>query len=238
MSYAHNAKTYTYSVFFQTDEGYHVFKIYTDFTKDEVVDRFAQLANTHSLRGLMDVLAMYPHTIHRVDLYRSAEEIAFNVMQDSRMLSMNTNKPVYWEIDKQNRDYDADFLWDTSMVYARLNDTSDWIKVTDYPTERSIQQYKEKQFEGLINECRYGKWFRKGSDYFQVLKSLLEYSDYPVTAVGFEDSNGLLLDELDAILREEPVYVESEFFSYKDYDDWPEYEYRLTIVQLPEWLKS
>lgn len=234
----YNVETYTYSVLFQTEEGYRVFKIYTDFTKDGVIDRFAEFANTHKLRGLMDALALYPEpVIHTLALYRSAEEISFNVMQDSRMLNINTQKPVYWEIDKQNRDYDADFLWDTSMVYARLNDTSDWNKVTDYPTDYAMFEYKAKQFEGFINECRYGKWFRKGSDYFQVLKSLLEYSDYPVTAIGFEDSNGLLLDELDAILREEPLYVESDLHTYKDYDDWDEYEYRLNIVQLPEWLK-
>ena len=245
MSYTHNVETYTYSVLFQTEEGYKVFKFVTDFTKDEVVDRFAGLANTHSLRGLIDVFAMYPYATHWVNLYRNADEIAFTILQNNRESVISQDKPVYWEIDKQYRDYGSltekkpvDFLWDNSMMYARVNDTSDWIKVTDYPTERSVEQYKEKQFEDFIHECRHGKWFRKGSDYFQVLKSLLEYSAYPVTAVGFEDANGLLLDELDAILREEPVYVESELHTYKDFDDWDEYEYRLNIVQLPEWLKS
>lgn len=231
-------RTYTYSVLFQTEEGYTVFKFVTDFTKDEVIDRFAEFANTHKLRGLMDALALYPD--HKLDLYRSAEEITFNVMQDSRMLSMNTHKPVYWEIDKQNRDYDADFLWDNSMMYARVNDTSDWIKVTDYPTEYAIEQYKAEQFEGLLKQCSYGKWFRKGSDYFQVLRGLLEYSNYSLEAVGFGESDALLLDELDAILQQEPVYVEYDLVTVPDpWDDYgDDYAHQLRIVQLPEWLQK
>lgn len=233
-----DARTYTYSVLFQTEEGYSVFKFVTDFTKDEVIDRFAEFANTHKLRGLMDALALYPD--HKLDLYRSAEEIAFNVMQDSRMLSMNTHKPVYWEIDKQNRDYDADFLWDNSMMYARLNDTSDWIKVTDYPTERAVEQYKSEQFEGFLKQCLHGKWFRQGSDYFQVLRELLEYSNYSLEAVGFGETDALLLDELDAILQQEPVYVEYDFITVPDpWDDYgDDYAHQLRIVQLPEWLQK
>lgn len=234
-------RTYTYRVLFQTEEGYSVFKFVTDFTKDEVIDRFAEFANTHKLRVLMDALALYPEPLmHTLALYRSAEEIAFNVMQDSRMLNINTQKPVYWEIDKQNRDYDADFLWDTSMVYARLNDTSDWIKVTDYPTERAVEQYKADQFEGFLKQCLHGKWFHKGSDYFQVLRGLLEYSNYPLEAAGFELTNELLLDELDAILQQEPVYVDYELAEYQDpWDDYGnDYVYKLRIIQLPEWLRN
>jgi len=234
----YNFETYTYSVLFQTEEGYRVFKIYTDFTKDGVIDRFAEFANTHCLRGLMDVLALYPD--HKLELYRSAEEIAFNIMQDSRMFSMNTERPIYWEIDKQNRDYDADFLWDASMLYARVNDTSDWIKVTDYPTERAVEQYKSDQFKGLLKQCSYGKWFRKGSDYFQVLRELLEYSNYPLEAVGFGETDALLLDELDAILQQEPVYVEYDLITVPDpWDDYgDDYAHQLRIVQLPEWLQK
>lgn len=235
---AYNVEFFEYRVRFQTDDGHKVFKFVTDFTKDEVIDRFAEFANTRKLRGLMDVLALYPD--HKLELYRSAEETAFNVMQDSHVLSMNTKKPVYWEIDKQNRDYDADFLWDTSMVYARVNDTSDWIKVTDYPTERAVEQYKSDQFEGFLKQCLHGKWFHKGSDYFQVLRELLEYSNYPLEAAGFELTNELLLDELDAILREEPVYVEYDLVMVPDpWDDYgDDYAHQLRIVQLPEWLQS
>lgn len=235
---AYNVEFFEYRVRFQTDEGHKVFKFVTDFTKDEVIDRFAEFANTRKLRGLMDVLALYPD--HKLELYRSAEETAFNVMQDSRVLSMNTKKPVYWEIDKQNRDYDADFLWDTSMVYARVNDTSDWIKVTDYPTERAVEQYKSDQFEGFLKQCSHGKWFHKGSDYFQVLRELLEYSNYTLEAVGFEENNELLLDELDAILQQEPVYVEYDLVTVPDpWDDYgDDYAHQLRIVQLPEWLKQ
>lgn len=234
----HNTETYTYSVLFQTENGYKVFKFVTDFTKDEVIDRFAEFANAHCLRGLMDVLALYPD--HKLELYRSAEEIAFNVMQDSRMFSMNTERPIYWEIDKQNRDYDADFLWDNSMMYARVNDTSDWIKVTDYPTEYAVEQYKAEQFEGFLKQCSYGKWFRKGSDYFQVLRGLLEYSNYSLEAVGFGESDALLLDELDAILQQEPVYVEYDLITVPDpWDDYgDDYAHQLRIVQLPEWLQK
>lgn len=237
----YNVETYTYRVLFQTEEGYKVFKFVTDFTKDEVIDRFAHLANAHSLRGLMDVLALYPEPqLHKLELYRSAEEIAFNVMQDSRMFSMNTERPIYWEIDKQNRDYDADFLWDASMMYARVNDTSDWIKVTDYPTERSVEQYKEKQFEDFLKQCTHGKWFRQGSDYFQVLRELLEYSNYSLEAEGFGETDALLLDELDAILQQEPVYVEYDLITVPDpWDDYgDDYAHQLRIVQLPEWLQK
>lgn len=45
----HNIETFEYRVLFQTEEGYKVFKFVTDFTKDEAIDRFAELANTHSL---------------------------------------------------------------------------------------------------------------------------------------------------------------------------------------------
>lgn len=233
-----DVRTYTYSVLFQQEDGYSVCKFITDFTKDEVIDRFAEFANTHKLRGLMGALALYPD--HKLDLYRPAEEIAFNVMQDSRMLSMNTHKPIYWEINKQNRDYDADFLWDNSMMYARVNDTSDWIKVTDYPTERAVEQYKADQFEGFLKQCLHGKWFHKGSDYFQVLRELLEYSNYPLEAVGFEETNEPLLDELDAILQQEPVYVDYELAEYQDpWDDYGnDYVHKLRIVQLPEWLQT
>lgn len=174
----YNVETYTYSVLFQTEEGYKVFKFVTDFNKDEVIDRFAVLANTHSLRGLVDVFAMYPHTVHRVNLYRNADEIAFIILQENRNNRISQDKPIFWEIDKQYRDYDADFLWDNSMMYARVNDTSDWIKVTDYPTEYAVEQYKAVQFEGFLKQCSHGKWFRQGSDYFQVLRELLEYSNY------------------------------------------------------------
>lgn len=234
----YNIETYTYSVLFQTEEGYKVFKFVTDFTKDEVVDRFAEFANTHRLRGLMDVLALYPD--HKLELYRSAEEIAFNVMQDSRMFSMNTERPIYWEIDKQNRDYDADFLWDNSMLYARVNDTSDWIKVTDYPTEYAVERYKADQFEGFLKQCLHGKWFHQGSDYFQVLRELLEYSNYSLEAVGFGETDALLLDELDAILQQEPVYVEYDLITVPDpWDDYgDDYAHQLRIVQLPEWLQN
>lgn len=234
----HNTETYTYSVLSQTEEGYKVFKFVTDFTKDEVIDRFAEFANMHSLRGLVDVLALYSD--HKLELYHSAEEIAFNVMRDSRMFSMNTERPIYWEIDKQNRDYDADFLWDNSMMYARVNDTSDWIKVTDYPTEYAVEQYKSEQFEGFLKQCSHGKWFRKGSDYFQVLRGLLEYSNYSLEAVGFGETDALLLDELDAILQQEPVYVEYDLITVPDpWDDYgDDYAHQLRIVQLPEWLQN
>lgn len=236
----YNVETYTYSVLFQTEEGYKVFKFVTDFTKDEVIDRFAVLANTHSLRGLVDVFAMYPHTVHHVNLYRNADEIAFIILQENRESAISQDKPVYWEIDKQNRDYDADFLWDNSMMYARVNDTSDWIKVTDYPTEYAVEQYKAEQFEGFLKQCSYGKWFRKGSDYFQVLRGLLEYSNYSLEAVGFGETDALLLDKLDAILQQEPVYVEYDLITVPDpWDDYgDDYAHQLRIVQLPEWLRN
>ena len=236
----YNVETYTYSVLFQQEDGYSVCKFITDFTKDEVIDRFAQLANTHSLRGLVDVFAMYPHAVHQVNLYRNVDEIAFTILQENRNNRISQAKPVYWEIDKQYRDYDADFLWDNSMMYARVNDTSDWIKVTDYPTERAVEQYKADQFEGFLKQCLHGKWFRKGSDYFQVLRGLLEYSNYPLEAVGFEETNELLLDELDAILQQEPVYVDYVLAEYQDpWDDYGnDYAHKLRIVQLPEWLQK
>ena len=243
----YNTETYIYSVLFQAEEGYKVFKFVTDFTKDEVIDRFAHLANTHSLRGLIDVFAMYPHNVHWINLYRNADEIAFTVLQNNRELAISQDKPIFWEIDRTYRDYGSltekkpvDFLWDNSMMYARVNNTSDWIKVTDYPTEHAIEQYKADQFEGFLKQCLRGKWFRKGSDYFQVLRELLEYSNYPLEAVGFEDDNGLLLDELDAILREEPVYVEYDLVIVPDpWDDYgDDYAHQLRIVQLPEWLKT
>lgn len=247
MSYTHNVETYTYSVLFQTEEGYKVFKFVTDFNKDEVVDRFAQLANTHSLRGLIDVFAMYPHATHWVNLYRNADEIAFTILQENRNNRISQDKPIFWEIDKQHRDYGmptekkpVDFLWDNSMMYARVNDTSDWIKVTDFPTEQSVEQYKSEQFEGFLKQCLYGKWFHQGSDYFQVLRELLEYSNYSLEAVGFGETDALLLDELDAILQQEPVYVEYDFITVPDpWDDYgDDYAHQLRIVQLPEWLKS
>lgn len=238
MSYMHNVETYTYSVLFQTEGGYKVFRFATDYTKDEVIDRFVQLANTHKLRGLMDVLALYPD--HTLALYRSAEEIAFNVMHDSRMQSMNTQKPVYWEIDKQNRDYDADFLWDTSMVYARLNDTSDWIKVTEYPTDYAMFEHKANQLEGLFKECNAGKWFRKGSDYFKVLKDLSEYTASTLEAVGFEEVNEELLDALDEMLQKEHLHVEYNLVEVPDQWEpgFSDYVHRFNIVRLPEWLQS
>lgn len=200
----------------------------TDFNKDEVVDRFAELANTHSLRGLVDVFAMYPHVVHHVNLYRSADEIAFTILQNNRDYGSLTEKKS------------VDFLWDNSMMYARVNDTSDWIKVTDYPTERAVEQYKSEQFEQFLKQCLRGKWFRKGSDYFQVLRELLEYSNYSLEAVGFGETDALLLDELDAILQQEPVYVEYDLVKIPDpWDDYgDDYAHQLRIVQLPEWLKS
>lgn len=231
--------TYTYRVLSQTEEGYKVFKFVTDFTKDEVIDRFAQLANTHSLRGLMDVFSMYPYATHKVNLYRNADEIAFTILQENHESAISQDKPVYWEIDRTYRDYDADFLWDASMLYARVNDTSDWIKVTDYPTERAVEQYKSDQFEGFLKQCLHGKWFHKGSDYFQVLRELLEYSNYSLEAVGFGETDALLLDELDAILQQEPVYVEYDLITVPDpWDDYgDDYAHQLRIVQLPEWMK-
>lgn len=243
----YDVETFEYRVLFQTEEGYKVFKFVTDFTKDEVIDRFAVLANTHSLRGLVDVFAMYPHTVHWVNLYRNADEIAFTILQENRNNRISQDKPVYWEIDKQKYDYGmvtekkpVDFLWDNSMMYTRVNDTSDWIKVTDYPTERAVEQYKSDQFKGLLKQCSYGKWLRKGSDYFQVLRELLEYSDYSLEAVGFEVDDALLLDELDAILQQEPVYVEYDLVTVPDpWDDYgDDYAHQLRIVQLPEWLKT
>ena len=236
----YNVETYTYSVLFQTEEGYKVFKFVTDFTKDEVIDRFAEFANTHSLRGLVDVFAMYPYAVHCVNLYRNADEIAFIILQENRNNRISQDKPIHWEIDKQYRDYDADFLWNNSMMYARVNDTSDWIKVTDYPTEYAVEQYKAEQFEGFLKQCSYGKWFRKGSDYFQVLRKLLEYSNYSLEAVGFGETDALLLDELDAILQQEPVYVEYDLITVPDpWDDYgDDYAHQLRIIQLPEWLKS
>lgn len=243
----YNVETYTYRVLFQTDEGYKVFKFVTDFTKDEVIDRFAHLANTHSLRGLIDVFAMYPHNVHWINLCRNADEIAFTVLQNNRELAISQEKPIFWEIDKQYRDYGSltqkkpvDFLWDNSMMYARVNDTSDWIKVTDYPTERAVEQYKADQFEGFLKQCLRGKWFRKGSDYFQVLRELLEYSNYPLEAVGFEETDERLLDELDAILQQEPVYVDYDLAEYQDpWDDYGnDYVHKLRIIQLPEWLRN
>lgn len=219
----------------------------TDFTKDEVIDRFAELANTHCLRGLIDVFAMYPHAVHHVNLYRNADEIAFTILQNNRESVISQDKPVYWEIDKQYRDYGSltekklvDFLWDNSMMYTRVNDTSDWIKVTDYPTERAVEQYKSNQFEGLLKQCLHGKWFRQGSDFFQVLRGLLEYSNYSLEAVGFGETDELLLDELDAILQQELVYVEYELIMRPDpWDDYgDDYVHQFRIVQLPEWLQS
>ena len=247
MSYTHNIETYTYSVLFQTEEGYKVFKFVTDFTKDEVIDRFAVLANTHSLRGLIDVFAMYPHTVRHVNLYRNADEIAFIILQENRESVISQDKPIFWEIDRTYRDYGmptekkpVDFLWDNSMMYARVNDTSDWIKVTDYPTEYAVEQYKAEQFEGFLKQCLHGKWFRKGSDYFQVLRKLLEYSNYSLEAVGFGETDALLLDELDAILQQEPVYVEYDLITVPDpWDDYgDDYAHQLRIVQLPEWLQK
>lgn len=246
MSYTHNVETYTYSVLFQTEEGYKVFKFVTDFTKDEAIDRFAQLANTHCLRGLVDVFAMYPHTVHHVNLYRNADEIAFTILQENRNNRISQEKPIFWEIDKQYRDYGmvtekkpVDFLWDNSMMYARVNDTSDWIKVTDYPTERAVEQYKADQFEGFLEQCLHGKWFHQGSDYFQVLRELLEYSNYSLEAVGFGETDALLLDELDAILQQEPVYVEYDLVTVPDpWSDYDDYTHQLRIVQLPEWLQK
>lgn len=233
-------KTYAWRVLFKQNDDLHTIKIATDFTKDKIIDRFAEFANTHKLRGLIDALSLYPEPLtHYLAMHLDAEEIVFSAIQNMRDHEpKRSTKVEYFEFDRHNRDdYSEDFIWDGSMLYARVNDTSDWIKVTDYPTEQAITQYKEKQFTDLLKQTWAGKWFHKGSDYFRALKELLEYSDYPVTAVGFDDTNGLLLDELDAILREEPVYVESTLHSYKDYDDWDEYEYRLTIVQLPEWMK-
>ena len=247
MSYFHNTETYTYSVLFQVEEGYKVFKFVTDFTKDEVIDRFAELANMHSLRGLLDVFAMYPHAVHQVNLYRNADEIAFTILQNNRESVISQDKPIFWEIDKQYRDYGmvtekkpVDFLWDNSMMYARVNDTSDWIKVTDYPTEHAVEQYKSEQFEQFLKQCLHGKWFRQGSDYFQVLRELLEYSNYPLEAVGFGETDALLLDELDAILQQEPVYVEYDLITVPDpWDDYgDDYAHQLRIVQLPEWLQK
>ena len=234
-------RTYTYRVLFQTEEGYGVFKFVTDFTKDEVIDRFAEFANTHKLRGLMDALALYPEPVmHTLALYRSAEEIAFNVMQDSRMLNINTQKPVYWEIDKQNRDYDADFLWDASMMYARVNDTSDWIKVTDYPTDYAMFEYKAKRLEDLFKECAHGKWFRKGSDYFKVLKDLLEYTASTLEAYGFDEVNEELLDVLDEMLQKEHLHVGYDLVEVPDQwePDFSDYVHRFNIVWLPGWLQK
>lgn len=247
MSYSHNTETYTYSVLFQVEEGYKVFKFVTDFTKDEAIDRFAELANAHSLRGLIDVFAMYPHAVHHVNLFRSADEIVFTILQENRESVISQDKPVYWKIDKQYRDYGSltekkpvDFLWDNSMMYARVNDTSDWIKVTDYPTEHAVERYKADQFEDFLKQCLHGKWFHQGSDYFQVLRELLEYSNYPLEAVGFGETDELLLDELDAILQQEPVYVEYDLVTVPDpWDDYgDDYAHQLRIVQLPEWLQK
>lgn len=91
----YNTETYTYSVLFQVEEGYKVFKFVTDFNKDEVIDRFAQLANTHSLRGLVDVFAMYPYAVHHVNLYRSADEIAFTILQNNRESVISQDKPIF-----------------------------------------------------------------------------------------------------------------------------------------------
>lgn len=236
----YNVETYTYSVLFQTEEGYTVFKFVTDFNKDEVIDRFAEFANTHRLRGLVDVFAMCPYATHKVNLYRNADEIAFTILQENRESAISQDKPIFWEIDKQYREYDADFLWDNSMMYTRVNDTSDWIKVTDYPTEYAVEQYKAEQFEGFLKQCSYGKWFHQGSDYFQVLRGLLEYSNYSLEAVGFGETDALLLDELDAILQQEPVYVEYDFITVPDpWDDYgDDYAHQLRIVQLPEWLQK
>lgn len=243
----YDVETFEYRVLFQTENGYKVFKFVTDFTKDEVINRFAELANTHCLRCLVDVFAMYPYATHRIELYRKAEEIAFTILQSNRGALISQDEPVYWEIDKQKRDYDSltgkkpvDFLWDNSMMYARVNDTSDWIKVTDYPTEQAVERYKADQFEGFLKQCLRGKWLHKGSDYFQVLRELLEYSNYPLEAVGFEETDELLLDELDAILQQEPVYVDYELAEYQDpWDDYGnDYVHKLRIVQLPEWLQK
>ena len=85
----------------------------------------------------------------------------------------------------------------------------------------------------------HGKWFRKGSDYFQVLRELLEYSNYSLEAVGFGETDALLLDELDAILQQEPVYVEYDFVTVPDpWSDYDDYTHQLRIVQLPEWLQK
>lgn len=245
---SNSLKTYTWRVLFKQNGEFHTVKIATDFTKAEIIDRFALFANTHKLRGLMDALTLYPEPlVHKLGMHQGAEEIAFNAIQNMRDYEpKRSTKVEFFEFDRSDRsdrgnDHNADFIWDGSMMYARGNSTSDcpgWIKVTDYPTEYAITEYKKKQFNDLINQCWQGKWFRKGDDYFKVLRELLEYSDYPVTAVGFDEVNESLLDELDAILREEPVWVESELYSYKDYDDWDEHEYRLTIVRLPEWLKG
>lgn len=243
----YNTDTYTYSVLSQTEEGYKVFKFVTDFTKDEVIDRFAEFANMHCLQGLVDAFAMYPHAVHHVNLYQNAVKIAFTILQENRESAISQDKPIFWEIDKQYRDYGSltekkpvDFLWDNSMMYARVNDTSDWIKVTDYPTEHAVEQYKSDQFEGFLKQCSCGKWFRKGSDYFQVLRELLEYSDYSLEAVGFGETDALLLDELDAILQQEPVYVEYDLITVPDpWDDYGDnYAHQLRIVQLPEWLQT
>lgn len=243
----YSIETFEYRVLFQTEGGYKVFKFVTEFTKDEVIDRFAELANTHSLRGLVDVFAMYPHAVHWVNLCRNADEIAFTILQNNRESVISQDKPIFWEIDKQYRDYGlltekkpVDFLWDNSMMYARVNDTSDWIKVTDYPTEHATNQYKTDQFEGFLKECLHGKWFRKGSDYFQVLRELLEYSNNSLEAVGFESTDALLLDELDAMLQQEALHVEYDLITRPDpWDDYgDDYVHQLRIVQLPEWLRN
>lgn len=236
-----NIKLNTYRVGVKSDGEIRAFQFFSSFDFDEVVDNFREFAVNHQLRNVIKCLAIAGNA--KVSFFNTPDQICARAIEDATEGEI----PVidFWDFD-EDRDYaehNLDFIWNGGQLFAWFPDEGEdrksarWLSITEYVTDSLIEERHRERFQDMIAECYRGKWLPKGSDYFRELKKLLDYSPYPLVADGFEDANGLLLDELDAIVRNEPVYVESAMKSYKDFDDWDEYEYALNVVQLPEWLK-
>lgn len=228
-----NIKLNTYRVGVKSDGEIRVFQFLSSFDFNEVVDKFREFAVNHQLRNVIKCLATAGNA--KVCFFNTPDQICARAIEDATEGEI----PVidFWDFD-EDRDYKErklDFIWNGGQLFAWQYH---WKPITEYVTDSLVEERHRERFQDMIAECYRGKWLPKGSDYFRELKKLLDYSPYPLVADGFEDANGLLLDELDAIVRYEPVYVESALRQYKDFDDWDEYEFTLNIVQLPEWLKN
>lgn len=238
MSIEHNA----YRTGIKSNGEIKVFQFLPSLEFDVVINRFREFAVNNQLHNIIKCLAIADNT--KVCLFKTPGDICASVIETAE-----GKIPVIepWDFDKNNdyKDYNLDFIWDGNQLFAYnrkdrkdRNDRNDrWILVTEYETYSLIEERGQAKFNDLITSCYRGKWLPKGSNFFKKLKEFLYYSSYPIVADDFKSSDSFLLDELDTIVQNEPLYVKGDLRQYKYYSDWDEYEYSLDIVKIPEWLK-